>query len=154
ADLRTRAFEQLALCDSEIGESRNAVDTDEDILWTDDTVDEPKGNAFLVLQLMDGRQAGTGVEQNPKDDRPGERPRVVGPRGDELRRRGALDVIHDEKKFRTEFLDVVHCNDVGVMNLRSDLSLSNEMGAEPGVLHQMGMSPLDGDIALEAERVR
>jgi hypothetical protein len=56
------------LGDAEVGEPRDPVEADEDILRRDVTMDEVEGMASVVAELVSGVEPGESVPENPQDD--------------------------------------------------------------------------------------
>jgi hypothetical protein len=66
--------------------------------------------------------------------------------------RGPVDVLHGDEVAALGFAEVENLDQVGMVQLRGELGLTEKHLDELGVLRQVGKNPLDDELLLEAHR--
>ena len=152
-DAGTRLPEtRRSLRDTEVGEPRRTVESDQNVLRREVSMDELERSSVITTKLVRRVKPLKRVAEDPQTvGHPERAPHAAEP-PHEAAERVTLDVLHREKHALGVFIGVEDRDDVRVLDACDEVRLLEEAGHELRVLEQVRVCQLDCDVALEPGR--
>ncbi len=135
----------LGLGDTEVGEVRAAVASDEDVVRRHVAVNDVEWPAAIVGELVRGVKARERVARDPRGDAHVERASYRGQLPAQLGERRAFDIVHDDERDAAIEAELSDFDDVGVIDGRSEARLVDEHGQECLVAREVSVWTFDCD---------
>jgi hypothetical protein len=139
-------------CDPEVGDSRDAVDADQDVVRRHVAMNDLQRPPVVVGPLVRRVQAGEGVEDDAHGDPRRDRLLLLRGAVEQVSGRVALDVLHHEVVAGSRGANFQDRDDVRVVDPRGQTRLVEEHLDELAVPRQVLVQPLDGVKPLKTAR--